>query len=76
LMETENNMRMLNKLIPEFVNYNSKLILYSYDSFLIDYDMNDGKELLIKVKNVIEQDSKFPTKMSRGINYHDMEQVK
>ena len=75
LMETENNMKMLNKLIPIFDNYYSKLILYSYDSFLIDYDMNDGKKFLNEVKNIIEFDGKFPVKMSRGINYHEMEKI-
>ena len=75
LMETENNMKMLNKLIPIFDNYYSKLILYSYDSFLIDYDMNDGKKFLNEIKNIIEFDGKFPTKMSRGINYHEMEKI-
>jgi len=75
LMETENNMKMLNKLIPIFDNYYSKLILYSYDSFLIDYDMNDGKKFLNEIKNIIEFDGKFPIKMSRGINYHEMEKI-
>jgi hypothetical protein len=74
-METENNMKMLNKLIPIFDNYYSKLILYSYDSFLIDYDMNDSKEFLNEVRNIIEFDGKFPIRMSRGINYHKMEKM-
>jgi hypothetical protein len=75
LMETENNMKMLNKLIPIFDNYYSKLVLYSYDSFLIDYDMNDGKKFLNEIKNIIEFKGKFPVKMSRGINYHEMEKI-
>ena len=39
LMETENNMRALTRLIPEIEDYKSKLILYSYDSFLLDFNI-------------------------------------
>ena len=46
-----------------------------YDSFLIDYDMNDCKEFLNEVRNIIEFDGKFPIRMSRGINYHKMEKI-
>ena len=42
LMETENNMKVLSELIPNIQDYKSKLILYSYDSFLLDFNMEDG----------------------------------
>ena len=41
LMETENNMKVLSELIPNIQDYKSKLILYSYDSFLLDFNMED-----------------------------------
>jgi len=75
LMETENNMKVLSALIPEIRGYKSKLILYSYDSFLLDFNIEDGLDYLMKVKNILEQDKKYPVKVSWGLNYHDMEDI-
>ena len=75
LMETENNMKVLTKLIPEIENNKSKLILYSYDSFLFDFNIEDGLEYLKKIKDIIEQEGKFPVKVSWGLNYHEMKDI-
>ncbi len=75
LMETENNMRVLNNLIPQIKDFSSKLILYSYDSFLLDFNMKDGLDYLKKVKQILEQDDKYPVKVSWGINYHEMKDI-
>ncbi len=72
LMETENNMKVLTQLIPFLKDFESKLILYSYDSFLFDFKISDGLEFLKGVKNILEQDGKFPTKSGKGLNYHEM----
>jgi hypothetical protein len=75
LMETENNMRVLNNLIPQIKEYDSKLVLYSYDSFLFDFNMKDGLGYLKKVKDVLEQEGKYPVKVSWGLNYHEMKDI-
>ena len=75
LMETENNMRMLTGLIPKLVEYRSKIILYSYDSFLFDFYMPDGLDFLREMKETIEQKGKFPVKVSKGWNYHEMKDI-
>ena len=75
LMETESNMRVLTKLIPEIKDDKSKLVLYNYDSFLFDFNMEDGLEYLNRVKDILEQDSKFPVKVSWGLNYHEMKDI-
>jgi len=75
LMETESNMSMLTKLIPKISGYKSKLILYSYDSFLFDFHLNDGIDFLNKVKGIIEQKDKFPVKVGKGWNYHEMKDI-
>ena len=75
LMETENNMKVLSKLIPEIKGDRSKLVLYSYDSFLFDFNMENGLEYLEKVKNLLEQNGKFPVKVSWGLNYHEMTDI-
>ena len=75
LMETESNMRVLTKLIPKIKDDKSKLILYSYDSFLFDFNMEDGLDYLIDVKNILEQNGKYPVKVSSGTNYHEMKDI-
>ena len=75
LMETENNMKVLSNLIPFLESYKSKLILYSYDSFLFDFNLDDGVDFLKKIKKIIESNGLFPTKTSKGTNYHEMEDI-
>ena len=75
LAETESNMRMLTKLIPKIDGYKSKLILYSYDSFLFDFYMPDGLDFIHKMKKIIEQGGKFPVKVGKGWNYHEMKDI-
>jgi hypothetical protein len=75
LMETENNMRMLTELIPKLDEYRSKLILYSYDSFLFDFYMPDGINFLKEMKDAIEQKGKYPVKVAKGSNYHKMKDI-
>jgi len=75
LMETENNMKVLSELIPKIKDYKSKLILYSYDSFLLDFNMEDGLDYIMKVKEILEQRGKYPVKVSWGLNYHEMKDI-
>ena len=75
LLETENNMKVMSELIPFLKGKQSKLILYSYDSFLFDFKLTDGLDFLKGVKEILEQDGVFPTKSSRGLNYHEMEDI-
>ena len=75
LMETENNMKILTELLPKIDGYKSKLVLYSYDSFLFDFYLPDGLDFLQKVKGIIEQKGKFPVKVGKGWNYHEMEDI-
>jgi len=75
LMETESNMSMLTELIPKLKGYKSKLVLYSYDSFLFDFHMEDGLEFIRMVKGIIEMDGKYPVKVAKGCNYHEMKDI-
>ena len=61
--------KLFNDLLSE---YNTNIILYTYDSLLFDYDMSDGKELLNKLKDVMNQAGRFPVKIKAGVNYHAM----
>tara|TARA_Y100000593_G_scaffold4538_1_gene8951 strand:- start:2458 stop:3774 length:1317 start_codon:yes stop_codon:yes gene_type:complete len=75
LNETEYNMKMLSNLTDVVEPYKSKLILYQYDSFLFDFCLDDGKDFLQKVRTTIEQNGKFPVKVAKGINYHEIKDI-
>ena len=69
------NMEVLNNLLPRIEKYESKLILYSYDSFLFDFNIGDDLKYLQIIKSVLEQNGKFPVKVSWGNNYHEMQNI-
>ena len=46
----------------------TKIVLYTYDSILLDVDKSEIKKLLPLIKQELEADG-FPTRMSVGENY-------
>ena len=69
--ETELNSEAMERVIKVLNDYNSKFILYTYDSFTFDFDMSEGKELILKIKAAM----KYPTRISFGSNYGDLKDV-
>ena len=53
-METEYSLSAINEVNEFIQNYNSKVILYTYDSLLFDYDMRDGRDFILKLKDLNE----------------------
>jgi hypothetical protein len=72
--ETERNVLVLNELLNFLADKKSKLVLYNYDSFLLDFSKKDGKNLLKQIKVIIEQDG-YPTSCNYGSNYQDMNKL-
>ena len=76
LMETESNIEILSELLPKIKKHSSKIILYNYDSFLFDWDVEvDKLDYLKKVKVILERNGKYPTSVKLGRNYHEMEDI-
>jgi hypothetical protein len=75
LAETELNLAAINKLKPLFDGMRSCPVLYTYDSVLFDYDMTDGKELLIETIKILSHDGKFPMRVDYGTNYNDLKRL-
>jgi len=69
-METEYNMNMLANILPMLEHMHSKLILYTYDSFLFDLHPAEH-DLILKIKQVLEHKN-IPIKIKLGNNYHEM----
>lgn len=73
--ETEHNFYAINNINEALQPYRSRLILYTYDSMLFDYDLTDGKSLIMQLKNVISENGAYPVKIKAGVNYHDMKDM-
>jgi len=67
--ETKRNAPLIYDLNKLLENYDSKLVLYTYDSFLLDFNSDDGEELINKIKLILTEDNKFPISVKRGKNY-------
>ena len=74
-LETETNFNILSKVLKFLQDSKSKLVLYTYDSYLIDFCLDDVRELLDTFKGLIENDSKLPTTISYGANYSELREL-
>ena len=72
--ETERNLKVIGQVNDLLRGKDTKMILYTYDSFLFDFNMNDGASILKKIKNKLE-DNNFPVKVKAGVNYHNMKDI-
>jgi len=72
--ETERNTIVILNLQELLESKKSKLILYTYDSFLIDFDKEDGKELVDEIKEITDTEG-FITQVKFGLNYDNMETI-
>ena len=66
-LETAMNVRILWEMIRILKGKKTKIVLYTYDSFLLDFS-KDEKELYELILNVFKK-YKLKTKMSYGYNY-------
>jgi len=74
-LETERNMIIISDVCKYLQDKQTKLVLYTYDSFLLDFSINDGKDVLIDIKKILQKGG-FPTSIDIGSNYNDMKHVK
>jgi len=71
-IETSRNVEMLVNILNYLSDKKTKLILYTYDAFLFDYNKDDGDELLMDIKNII----KYPLNIKQGKSYHGLKNFK
>lgn len=71
-LETEFNARLLNEINQRLINKKTKLILYTYDSFLFDFSLSDGKETLQEIKQIFNE---IPFHLKVGKNYHELKLI-
>lgn len=65
-LEASRNVIVLEKLFKYLKDKKSRLVLYTYDSFLIDFSKEDGKIVLENIKIILSFDNKYPVKFKYG----------
>jgi hypothetical protein len=69
--ETSNNVAMLDNILNYLSDKKTKLVLYVYDSILLDYASSDGDQVLLDIKSMIH----YPVNIKMGKNYHALEKI-
>ena len=67
-LETSNNIVILWEILKLLRGKNTKLVLYVYDSFLFDVDINE-KEVMFQIKDIFSK-HKLNIKTKKGTNYN------
>ena len=68
-LETYKNSFKISKICNILHSYRTKLVLITYDSFLFDYSVEDGKELLVTIKDILSEGG-YPVKHKWGTDYN------
>jgi len=66
-LETATNVRILMKMHRALRGKNTKIVLYTYDSFLFDFDENE-KDVIREIKNIFKEFN-LNTKIAHGTSY-------
>ena len=72
--ETERNLGVIKEVQDYLQEKNTKMILYTYDSFLFDFDMNEGLNTIKDLKNIVES-KKFPVRIGAGADYDSLTDI-
>ena len=72
--ETECNIKTIIELKNYLYDKKTKLVLYGYDSFLLDYSKEDGASILTELKNILERNGHM-IKATAGSNYGEMNDI-
>ena len=70
-LEVVNILPKLEKVLKFIEPFNGHIILYTYDSILLDIERFD-EAILREIENILSEESKFPLRLSAGVNYDDM----
>jgi hypothetical protein len=73
-LETEVSVKKLQAISALLKSYETKLILYTYDSVLLDSKFEEAKDLIPQIKETLEQGN-FPVKVKVADIYSKMKTV-
>lgn len=72
--ETERNILIIKELLDYLKGKKTKLVLYTYDSFLFDYSKKDGMIVLENIEKILSQEG-YPVSIKYGKNYSNMSNI-
>ena len=72
--ETECNIKTIIELQRYLYEKKTKLVLYGYDSFTIDYNNSDGVDTLKEIKKILERNGHL-TKAKAGANLGELQSI-
>lgn len=61
-LETSRNILILKEVLRYLRDKKTKITLYTYDAFLLDFSKEDGKQTLQDIQKIMEEGGKYPTK--------------
>lgn len=70
-LETKTNVELISDILNMLRDKKSKVKLIVYDSFLIDFSMEDGKDLLINITTFLNS-KRYPVKVKYGKDYDSL----
>jgi hypothetical protein len=73
-LETEVSVRKMERVVDYLRGKISKLILYTYDSILLDIETTEAKEVVPCIRKILE-DGNFPVKVKYGTTYGKMKTI-
>ena len=68
--ETSTNVKLLEPVLDYLKDKKTKLVLYTYDAFLFDYNKEDG-EIFTTIKKMLQ----YPVNIKTGHNYHSLKSI-
>jgi len=69
-VETEYSIIFIEEIQRLLTQKKSKLILYTYDAFLLDYCKEDGTEVIYELADLLKN-----SRLRVGFNYHDLQSI-
>jgi hypothetical protein len=68
--ETSNNVQLLKLVLDYLKDKKTKLVLYTYDAFLFDYNEEDGA-IFTEITKLLE----YPVSIKQGTSYHGLTKI-
>jgi hypothetical protein len=75
MREMEISMTAIANVVQFLEKMNTKVVLYTYDSILLDFDHREGGEILRHIVSLMTHNGEFPVKVEQGKTYGQMRDV-
>jgi len=72
VFETERNLTVLLKIHNQISSATVNLVLYTYDSLLLDYSLDNQSVTINSLLDILEDKGRYPVKLEIGKNYQEM----